>query len=122
MFIVRKYTCDFGHSWSIRRRSGEEERASDALCPEEHEAVTCQEEVPADVVRVIICPAARAAHPPHGLVVERDRHWLVLQDHEGSILAESEKSYTWDEVARLAGRFGGKSPSEAMKWWLRKPP
>ena len=86
MFVHRRYTCDFGHQWIVRRLGGEAEQTGDAICPEGHEAVTCQLEVPADEVQVLLRPAARVSDQITGQLMLEGRYWLVSLDRYGEEL------------------------------------
>lgn len=121
MYMIRKYRCDFGHSWTHKRKVGADISPTDAVCPEGHPAVTCQEETPHDLVSVLFRCATRIVDPVRKQLVEEKRYWLVLQDRTGCELAESTYTYDWDDAARLARRFEGKDPGQALALWSRRP-
>jgi hypothetical protein len=79
--------------------------------------VTCIEELPADVVQLIIRPAARIGDRGGGPIVEEHRFWLVLADRDGKELAWTTRSYSWASVVDLAAKFERLSPSRAMSFW-----
>ena len=122
MFVHRRYTCDFGHQWIVRRRADEAEEADDVICPKGHEAVTCQLEVPADEVQVLLRPAARVSDQVTGQVTLEGRYWLVLLDRNGEELRCSSETYSWEDAVSLGKLFKGKSEVRAQEWWNRKNP
>jgi hypothetical protein len=122
MRIFRVYRCDFGHQWTVMCQQGDPEEAEDTCCPEGHEAVTCNEELPADEVQVLLRPAARIVDRVTEKVWLTGRYFLVLFDRTDRELCVSKEHYTWDQAIKLAGLFKGKPESRALAWWKRKAP
>lgn len=122
MRVYRRYRCDHGHEWTVTRRQGAPEEVADTRCPEGHEAVTCNEELPADEVQVLFRPAARIVDLVTGKVWHSGQYYVVLLDRADQELCMSRAHYTWDEAARIASLFRGKDKSRALDWWKRKAP
>ncbi len=122
MRVYRRYRCDFGHQWIVQRKQGEAESPEDVNCPEGHEAVTCNEEEPADEVQIVLRPAARVVDRAKGQLGLEGRYWLVLLDRAGAELCSSTAHYSWEQAIRLAELFRGKSPDRALQWWNRRSP
>ena len=122
MRVYRTYRCDFGHRWGVAGQTDVPESARDAVCADGHEAVTCQEEFPADEIQVLLRPAARVVDRVTGQVRDGGKYFLVLLDHADQELRTSRERYTWDEVVQLALRFRGKDRKRALDAWDLKPP
>ncbi|RMG95521.1 MAG: hypothetical protein D6705_13455 [Deltaproteobacteria bacterium] len=120
--MYRRYHCDYGHEWTVATHEGEPEFAQDVQCPEGHEAVTCNEEVPADEVQIVLRPAARIVDRVTGQVWYAGRYYVVLLDRADQELCASRKHYTWEEATKLAEMFKGKDESRALDLWRRKAP
>jgi hypothetical protein len=122
MRVYREYHCDFGHQWTVLSRQGEPEREQDTFCPEGHEAVTCNEQLPADEVQILLRPASRVVDSVTGKVRHSERYYLVLFDRADREMCVSKADYSWDEVVKLAALFHGKDESRALVWWKRRAP
>lgn len=122
MRVYRRYRCDQGHEWTVTTREGEPEAAQDIRCTEGHEAVTCNEEQPADEVQIVLRPAARIVDRVTGKTRDAGRYFVALLDRADQELCVSNEHYTWDEATKLAGLFKGKDESRALDWWTRKAP
>lgn len=122
MRVYRSYRCEFGHHWELERKKGEPERVEDTCCPEGHEAVTCQEDEPADEVQVLLRPAARIVDKAKGQISLERRYWVVLLNRSDEELCRSAKDYSWNEAVALGNLFGGKDEARAMQWWAKKVP
>lgn len=120
MRVYRRYRCEFGHEWTVERRQGEAEAHGDARCPEGHEAITCNEELPVDEVQILLRPAARIVDGVTGTAWQIGRYFLVLLNRSDDELCVSREHYVWDEAIRLAALFKGKDPTQAMSLWQRK--
>ena len=119
MRIYRQYRCDFGHTWTDVAKPGDPEMG---LCPEGHPVVTCSEETPADEVQILLRPMTRIINRVTSQTTDAGRFQLVLLDRNDNEILVSTKTYSWNEVVQLAGRFVGKSEEEATRWWNRKIP
>jgi len=122
MLVYRRYQCDLGHEWVVQRKQGQPEEPGDVECPEGHEAITCNEEEPADVVQILIRPAARIVDKIKNQIALEGRYWVVLLDRSGLELCSSMEHYSWEEAVALATLFRGKDTERAMQWWRRKSP
>jgi hypothetical protein len=122
MRVYRRYRCDHGHEWTVTTREGEPESAQDVQCPEGHEAVTCNEEQPADEVQIVLRPATRIVDRVTGKTWDAGRYFVALLDRADQELCVSSEHYTWEEATKLAGLFKGKDESRALDWWKRKAP
>lgn len=122
MRVYRCYRCDFGHHWEVEREKDEPERADDTRCSEGHEAVTCNEEEPADEVQIVLRPAARIVDKVKGQRGLEGRYWLVLLNRSGEEIRKSSHHYSWDEAVNLGKLFRGKDVSKALEWWTKKFP
>ena len=120
MRAYRRYRCDHGHEWTVITEEQTEEAASETVCPEGHEAVTCNEELPADEVQVLVRPAARIVDRVTGAVAASGRYYLVLLDRNDRELCASSEHFSWQEAVKLAGLFRGKDANRALEWWRRK--
>jgi hypothetical protein len=120
MRAYRVYHCDYGHHWTVVTRQGEPERDDEVRCPEGHEAVTCNEELPSDEVQILIRPAARIADKVTGSLRCPKRYFLVLLDRTDQEICGSIAHYSRDEVVQLAAQFRGKDLVRAREWWKRK--
>lgn len=121
MRVYRRYHCDFGHEWTVVTRTDAPEAAADVVCPHGHEAVTCNEALPADEVQVLLRPAARIVDRVTGLVRHEGRYYVVLLDRGDQELCVSNEHYPWDDAIKLAAQFRGKDAQRALAWWRRKP-
>lgn len=90
--------------------------------PEGHEAVTCNEELPADEVQVLLRPAARIVDRVTGALTYAGRYCVVLLDREDRELCASTQHYSWDEAVALAGHFKGKDTTRAIERWRQQAP
>lgn len=117
MDIYRRYRCDFGHEWIVRKTETEPETPSETMCIEGHEAVTCEIEVPVDEVQVVIRPAGRIVDEATGQRILDHLYWLVLLDRQGVEVKISSETYSWDEAAKKGRVFRGKSNSKACDLW-----
>ena len=122
MRVYRQYCCDYGHVWTVNTQEGEPELEEDLRCPHGHEAVTCEEEQPADEVQTLLRPAARIVDRVTGQTSDSGRYFVVLLDRADRELCTSIQHYSWDEAIKLAGLFKGKSASRALDWWKRRSP
>ena len=120
MRVVRRYRCDQGHEWFVRRQDTEEEWPVDHVCPEGHVAVTGRVEYPVDDVQVLISPAARVVDPEKGQRTLNDRFYLSLLDKTGIEILSSREHLDWDEAIELASFFKGKSVEQARSWWTKR--
>lgn len=120
MRAYRRYRCDKGHEWTVLTEQDKAEVASEVVCAEGHEAVTCNEELPADEVQLLIRPAARIVDRVTGAVSNSGRYYLALFDSSDRELCSSSEHFTWDEAVKLAWFFKGKNASRALEWWRRK--
>lgn len=120
MRVYRRYRCDHGHEWTVATQQDKVEGAADVVCPEGHEAVTCNEEFPADEVQVLLRPAARVVDRVTGMVSGSGRYFLILLDHADRELCASSKDFSWDDAVKLAGLFKGKDAARALELWRRK--
>jgi hypothetical protein len=68
-------------------------------------------------VHLILRPAARIGDRGKGTIVEEHRFWLVLTDRDGTELAWTTRSYSWESVIDLAAKFERLSPSRAISFW-----
>ena len=122
MRVYRRYRCDYGHEWTLIRQKGEPEMEGETRCPEGHEAITCNEEPPADEVQILLRPASRIVDNVTGQIWGSGRYYLVLFDRSDTELCVSMEHYSWDEVVELASLFKSKSVTRALEWWKRKSP
>ncbi len=120
MRLYRRYRCDHGHEWTVVSQEGTREDADQVVCPNGHEAVTCNEELPADEVQIVVRPASRVADRVTGAVLHAERYYLVLLDRADRELCASRQHLSWDEAIQLSALFRGKSASTALDWWRRK--
>jgi hypothetical protein len=120
MRVYRRYRCEHGHEWTVTTKQDIPEGTPQTYCPEGHKAITCNEELPADEVQVLLRPAARIVDPVIGKLWLTGRYYLVLLDRADQELCVSREHYTWDELIRLASQFRGKSETVAMDWWNRR--
>src|SRR5688572_26726715 len=105
MRVHRLYHCDFGHHWTVVSQQGTPEKAEDRFCLEGHEAVTCNEQLPADRVQLLLRPAARIVDRVRGTIWYGERYYVALFDRADRELRTSEKQYTWEEAIALAAVF-----------------
>lgn len=122
MRVYRVYHCDFGHQWTVTSQQGEPEKVEDTCCSEGHEAVTCNEELPADEVQILLRPAARIVDSVTGQVWLSARYFVVLLDRADQEICVSMEHYSWDESIKLAELFKGKDKARALEWWRRRSP
>lgn len=122
MRVYRRYHCDHGHDWTVTTREGEPESAQDVHCPEGHEAVTCNEEQPADEVQFVLRPATRIVDRVTGRTWDAGRYFVALLDRADRELCVSREHYSWAEATKLAGMIKGQDESRALEWWKRKAP
>ena len=116
-----RYRCDFGHQWTISRDPLAPEDPKNPLCPEGHEAVTCQAEEPADEVQIFLQPAARIVDRVRGQKIDAGHYRLIVADLSGRELRVSVNTYKTSEVQNLIGQFLGKSATAATQWWDKSP-
>jgi len=98
----------------------EVENVADTVCPDGHDAITCNEELPADEVQVLVRPAARIVDRVTGTLSHSGRYYLVLLDCADREICASTEHYAWDDALKLAGIFKGKDANRARDWWRRK--
>jgi hypothetical protein len=122
MRIYRRYHCDYGHTWEVSSKADQPRGERENYCRDGHEAVTCEEHVPADEVQVLLRPAARVVDRVKGTVHNSDRYFLVLLDRSDEPLRVSAEHYGWDEALKLALLFRGKDTVRALQWWKRRFP
>jgi hypothetical protein len=120
MRAYRRYRCDEGHEWTVATQTGAPEIEANTICPHGHVAVTCNEELPADEVQILIRPAARVVDSVAGRIWDADRYFVVLLDRRDHELCMSKSHYPWDEAVKLALLFKGKTEDRALEWWKRK--
>lgn len=120
MRVYRRYRCDLGHEWTVAGQEQDVVSAAETLCPEGHEAVTCNEELPVDEVQVLVRPGARIVDRVTGMASHSGRYYLVLLDRADRELCTSSELFSWEEAVQLAGLFKGKDASRALEWWRRK--
>ena len=120
MRVVRRYRCDEGHEWFVRRQDKEEELPADQVCPQGHIAVTCRVEYPVEDVQVLISPAARIVDAERGQSTLNNRFYISLLDRAGAEILSSREHFDWDEAIKLASFFKGKSVEQARSWWARR--
>ena len=116
MKIYRTYACDFGHEWEVYVEETAPEPESDCFCPQGHEAVTLSIEVPADLVRMTIFPAARIHASSNRLFGERKFH-VSIADREGVLLRESKNTYSFRDAVNMIERFTNKTSADACAYW-----
>ncbi len=90
MKVYRSCWCDFWHTWEVYVDEDAPETEADVTCPHGHEAVACTTEVPANLVRLTILPAARIIGEGNlqRLYGERKFH-MSISDREGVLLRTS---------------------------------
>jgi len=120
MRSYRCYRCDYGHKWLVQMREDEKEHLSDSICPEGHDAVTCNIETPVDDVQVLISPAARIVDQVKKQRILNGRYYLSLLDNAGSEICSSKHDFDWDTAIKLASFFKDKSSEQALHWWRRR--
>jgi hypothetical protein len=118
MKVYRSYWCDFGHTWEVYVDEDALETEADVICPQGHEAVTCKTEIPADLVRLTILPAARIIGEGNlqRLYGERKFH-VSISDREGVLLRTSKSTYTFRDAVNTIERFTNKTAAEACAYW-----
>ncbi len=122
MRIYKRYRCDHGHEWTVQTEQVAADDISETYCPMGHIAITCNIETPADVIQVLIRPAARIVDHATGLQWGAGRYFLILLDNADREIGVSNSHYSWDEVMKLASLFNGKDSKAAAEWWKRKKP
>lgn len=110
------YRCESGHSWTVFVDSGE---PPEPLCPHGHEAVTLRRDELADRVRVAIIPATRVDDSLTGHVVGEGEFLLEIQRHDGSMIARSSSTLSWEQAVSTADAFRGATEAEAVQRWGR---
>ena len=109
--------CDWNHRWEVET-DGSEPSDDEEKCPEEgHEAVMAARWAPADRVRVVLVPAARAT--ADGYVSAEGRCYIELFDVGGERSLRTDGSMPWDEAARKAQWFADLSWEDAERRWRR---
>lgn len=109
--------CDWNHRWEVET-DGAEPSDDEEKCPEEgHEAVMATRWEPADRVRIVLVPAARAT--ADGYVSAEGRCYIELFDAGGERSLRTDASMPWDEAARKAQSFADLSWEDAERRWRR---
>lgn len=120
MIVVRRYRCDEGHEWLIRRSDGEKEHPEDSICPFGHVAVTCRDEYPVEDVQILIKPAARIVDTVKKQRILEGRYLLSIVDREGQEICTTIENYDWDKIVKIACFFRDKSIEQALEWWVKR--
>jgi hypothetical protein len=118
MKVYWRYTCDYGHQWTLFRDENTEESSEDEFCPWGHEAVTLRKDVPIDEVVITFLPAGFIGDRIKNQVVQQGKYFFVLTDRVGgNDKRTSQQTYGWQEAIKLAERFRGLSREKAWKLW-----
>jgi hypothetical protein len=117
MKVIREYTCDHGHRWKIDADESKPELPQDGICPDGHEAVTCQTLVPVDHVQLTIRSAAILTDRVTNRIELTGFYLLSISDRDGKTLRTSENHYKFRDVVALAERFTNRTAAEACVYW-----
>lgn len=106
---LRKYRCDFGHSWETFGDSDASPLPNENVCTQGHEAVTCSRQQLLDRVELRIRPMARIVDQATKRTGGEYEFALVLANlHTGEEFTNY-RVYSFAEILKLSEGFKGMS-------------